>query len=156
MKICFLVVLLITSTNSIAELNKWVDSKGRIHYSDTPPPPDVSATKLKTSSEIKDTSNSINADGSSPSELESIAEREAKLKKSQLEKKSAAEKITKDKAYNDALSANCERAKANLRVLEEGLRLVEVDSNGEQTFMSDESRKRKLSENQADINKYCK
>ena len=156
MKICFFIALLIISTNSIAELNKWVDSKGRIHYSDTPPPPDVSATKIKTSSEVKDTSISNNADDSSPSVPESLAEQEAKLKKSQLEKKSAAEKTAKEKAYNDALSANCERVKANLRVLEEGLRLVEVDANGEQTFMSDENRKRKLSENQADINKYCK
>ena len=43
----FLIVLLILCTNNtFAALNKWVDEKGKVHYSDQPPPVNVQKTTL--------------------------------------------------------------------------------------------------------------
>ena len=47
MKIIFLVVALaVFSFNANADIYKWVDANGKVHYSNTPPP-DVKGTKVK-------------------------------------------------------------------------------------------------------------
>ena len=33
-----LILLMLASANSFAEVNKWIDDQGRVHYSDQPPP----------------------------------------------------------------------------------------------------------------------
>lgn len=43
----YLVILLVLFTgNAFAVLNKWVDEKGNVHYSDQPPPANVKKTTL--------------------------------------------------------------------------------------------------------------
>jgi Domain of unknown function (DUF4124) len=42
----FVIALLVLSLSVAADIYKWVDSNGKIHYSNTPPP-DVKGTKVK-------------------------------------------------------------------------------------------------------------
>jgi hypothetical protein len=48
MKLSLAICLLLTSFNSHAALNKWVDADGKVHYSDTPPT-DVKVKTLRSS-----------------------------------------------------------------------------------------------------------
>lgn len=44
----YLVILLVLSTSNVfAALNKWVDEKGNVHYSDQTPPANVKKTTLR-------------------------------------------------------------------------------------------------------------
>lgn len=151
-----LILLILSSTGASAALNKWVDANGQVHYSDLPPPNDVEATKLRSSSGIEDPANRNDTAASAPAAPKSMAEREAELKKAQQEKKAAAEKSAKDQANAEAIKASCAATKQYLRTLQDGIRMVTVDANGERSYMDDEQRQQNITKVQQDINRDCK
>jgi hypothetical protein len=153
MKTFLLLFLILASPNGYAALNKWVDSEGRVHYSDIPPPPEIKATKLPgaTSGEISPAPNETDA-----TESQSIAEREAELKKAQQDKKAAEEKSAKDLAYAESLKESCAAARKNLMVLNDGRRIAELDDKGETVYMGDDQRQKNVAKTEQDIAKYCK
>lgn len=154
---CFLILLLLISENSFAELNKWVDESGKVHYSDQPPPTTVKAKTLRsTSGSAAITSASGVAAASAPAAPKTIAEREAELKKAQKEKKEAADKAAKEQSDADANKANCNAAQQNLRTLQSGVRMMEIDAKGERSFMGDEQRQQRITKAQQDISTFCK
>lgn len=46
MKKHLVVILFLSMSSAYAALNKWVDEKGKVHYSDLPPPANVQKTTL--------------------------------------------------------------------------------------------------------------
>ena len=158
MKQFLLIIFVMLSTSANAALNKWIDSEGRVHYSDTPPA-DAKVIKLRSSSGIKvspqqkETGEKETAGSPAP---KTIAEREAELKKVQQEKQADAEKVAKEKAHSDALKASCEAAQQSLRVLQEDIRLLEIDASGERSYMNDERRQENIAKAQKDVSSYCK
>jgi len=157
-----LVILMLVSANAFPSLIKWVDADGQVHYSDVPPPPDA-RTKILRSTSNKSGTDSTNdttpaespAAGSS-GEPKSAVEREAELKKAQQEKKEAAEKAAKEQAKTDEKKAYCDSLNQNLRTLQQGVRIVEVDAKGERSFLEDEQRQQRIAKVQQDISTNCK
>ena len=145
-----LLLLILTSTNAFAEINKWVDSNGKVHYSDQPPPPDV---KPKTLRSFSDTQDSASSSVAAP---KTIAEREAEMKKAQKTKKEADDKASQKKAIADAQQASCNIAQQNLRALQDGIRMVEIDAKGERSFLDDQQREQGIAKAEKDISNYCK
>jgi hypothetical protein len=85
-----------------------------------------------------------------------IAEREADLKKAQKEKKEAADKATQKQSAADAMQASCNGAKQNMRALQDGQRMVEIDAKGEHSYIDDKQREQRIAKTQKDIDAYCK
>ena len=151
MKKYLLFLLLLTSTCAFAGITKWVDSDGRVHYSDQPPPPN---TQPKTLRSDDDTQVSQNASGVAAPKT--IAEREADLKKAQIAKKEAADKAAQQQAVAAAQQANCASAKENLRILQDGTRIRVIDANGQPSYIDDNERAQRIEKVQNDVNTYCK
>ncbi|MDO8263948.1 MAG: DUF4124 domain-containing protein [Gallionella sp.] len=152
-----LIFLMLLSANAFSALNKWVDASGQVHYSDIPPPPDENTKTLRTTSTITGSRNKGDSTASSaPAAPKTIAEREVELKKAQQAKKEAADKSAKKQADAEANKAYCATLQKNLRALQEGLRMVELDANGNQFFMDDEQRQQRIAKVQQDINTNCK
>lgn len=155
MKTLLLLLLIIASPNGYAALNKWVDSEGRVHYSDIPPPPEIKATKLHgTASE--EVSSGQNDASTENTDSQNIAQREAELKKAQQDKKAAQEKSAKDLAYTESLKESCTAARKNMMILKDGRRIAELDDKGETVFMEDDQRQKNIEKTEQDIAKYCK
>jgi len=146
-----LILLILASTNAFAAISKWVDAQGQIHYSDQPPPAD---TKAKTLRSVSDTEAAVGTSGVTAPKT--IAEREAELKKAQKAQKEAADKAAKKQANEEAIKANCATAQQSLRTLQEGIRMVQVDPNGERYYMDDAQRQQRIAQTQKDIDTYCK
>ncbi len=143
-----LIIFMLASTDALADINKWVDAQGQVHYSDQPPPPSVQPRTLRT--------DSADAAGSGIAETDTVAERTAKSKRAELEKQAAA-KITEQKlASEKALKVNCENAQQNLRTLQSGVRMVEIGANGEQSYINDAQRQQRIAKAQQDISVNCK
>jgi len=157
MKKFLLILLMLVSANAIAELNKWVDADGKVHYSDQPPPANVKAKTLRVTS---DTAAPMSASGvaaaSAPAAPKTIAEREAELKKAQQAKKEAADKTAKEQAKMEAEKSACTLAQQNLRALQDGMRMVEIDAKGERSYLDDEQRRQRTEKAQQDVKTYCK
>ena len=147
-----LTILILTSTNTFAAINKWVDDQGHVHYSDQPPPSNAKAETLRSTSG----SDGNTAAASAPAAPKTIAEREAELKKSQKAKQEAANKALQKQASEDAKKASCATSQQNLRTLQQGIRMVEVDANGERSYMDDKQRQERIAKAQQDVSTYCK
>lgn len=144
MKSSLLFILLLSTTNAFPASYKWVDENNRTHYSEQPPP-NIKAKVLTSVS-----------GGSNAAAPKTLAERAAELDKAKLTKKDNAEKAAQKQAYADALKANCDGAQRNLAALKDGIRLVEVDANGERSYLTDDQRQQKMAKAQQDIQANCK
>ncbi|NOU00411.1 MAG: DUF4124 domain-containing protein [Gallionella sp.] len=149
MKSSLLLLLLLCSTNAFPASYKWVDENNRTHYSEQPPP-NIKA-KVLTS-----VSGGNNAAASSPAAPKSIAERAAELDKAKQAKKEIADKMAQKQAADDVLKINCDNAKRNLASLQDGIRLVEIDANGERSYLNDEQRQQRTTKAQQDVKENCR
>jgi hypothetical protein len=145
------ILLMLSASGAFAALNKWVDEDGKVHYSDQPPPANVKSEVLRSTTGTPEP-----AAASEPAAAKTIVEREAELKKAQQAKKEAADKAALEQKEEEAMKANCLAYQQNLRALEEGMRLVDVDASGERSYVDDEERQRRIAKAQEGIAKWCK
>ncbi len=152
-----LLFLVLVSANAFPALTKWVDADGQVHYSDVPPPPNANAKILRSTSSTTDSKSSEDSTAASaPAAQKTIAEREAELKKAQQAKKEADEKAAKKQAETETKKAYCDTLQHNLRTLEEGVRIMDVDANGNRSFLEDEQRQQRIAKAKQDISANCK
>jgi len=145
-----LILLMLATTNTFAAISKWVDDQGRVHYSDLPPPPGTQQNILREESNTQDSASS------SPSDVKTIADREADLKKEKAGKQAEADKAAQKKAAEDARKASCDSARENLRTLQSGVRVMTVNANGEKSYMDDKERQQRIDQANKAISDYCK
>ena len=143
------IFLLLTSINSHAALNKWVDADGKVHYSDTAPS-DVEVKKLR-SSVAPDIATAV----SGVAAPKTLAEREAEWKKSQKSKEEATQKAAREQEAALVKQKNCDGARGNLATYENSPRMVQYDAKGERTYLDDAARAQKTEEARKAIGTYC-
>ena len=160
---CLLILLLLASANTFAEVNKWVDSKGQVHFSDLPPPPDAQISFPAKSKTPRPESYGEEAGGkndpapaSTPAAPKTIMEREADMKKAKKEKQEAADKDAQKQAKEEIMKSNCSGAQQNLRTLQSGVRIAEIDASGERSFLDDGQLQQRIAKAQQAVNSYCK
>ncbi|TNC99818.1 MAG: hypothetical protein FD121_44 [Gallionellaceae bacterium] len=143
-----LAALALLSFNVQAGLNKWVDTAGNVHYSDAPP------QNVKTQS-VPNIAGTGQAAAPATYSSKSYVEREAELKKSKQEKSEANEKKAQQEAQAEERKRNCTAAQQNLRMLEEGTRIVTYDANGEKVYLDDAGREQRLNDARKAISNNC-
>jgi hypothetical protein len=144
-----LISLFLLSSPTHAALNKWVDEKGAVHYSDTVPADVRKADVVHT---LTGKGQGVAPVTNSP---KTVAEREVELKKASKEKEdTAAKKEQEDKRAADR-AQNCVAAQQNLRALEEGGRIVTYDAKGERTFLDDSTREQRINEARTTVSAMC-
>jgi len=152
-----LILLMLASTNTFAAISKWVDAQGRVHYSDQPPPPEAKAETLHSASDSEGTAGISGVTATSaPAAPKTIAEREAELKKAQQAKQAAADQAAQKQTAADAVKASCANAQQNLRTLQSGVRMVEIDAKGERSYIDDTQRQQRIEKAQQEISNLCK
>jgi len=157
MKKILLILSILASASAFAGLNKWVDADGKVHYSDQPPPANVEATVLRSTTGAAAPAAAGDAAASGvPATPKTFAEREAELKKAQQARQEAAAKAAKEQADAAAKMESCTAARKNLSMLEEGMRMVEINDKGERYYLNDEQRQQRIAKAQQDVSTYCK
>jgi hypothetical protein len=143
---------------------KWRDANGIVQFSDQPPPHSVPDKDIMSRpvpqrvpvTVLADASASApEAGGSAPARAD--AELEARKKKLQADKAAAdADRKQADKARVDALKAdNCKRAKAQLAMLESGVRVARPNDKGEREFLDDKARAEEVNRSRAAVTANC-
>lgn len=150
MKVAILVLLALFSASVCASPSKWVDSQGKVHYSDNPPKNDPKVEQLQ----IRDT---ISTQPSADSNYapRSTAEMEADLKRSKDARSATEKKEEQARAQAQAKQINCANARANLSLLQQGGRLYKMDANGERAYMDDTQRQQQTDAAQSKVSEYC-
>ena len=149
MKLSLAICLLFTTFNSQAALNKWVDAQGKVHYSDSRPA-DAKTTTIKS---LASPESITPASGTAAPKT--ISERALELKKSNLEKDKAEQRVAVDKENQLIKQKNCESSRSNLAALEHSTRLVTYNSAGERSFLDENSRSQRIEEANKAVSTYC-
>ncbi|USX29404.1 DUF4124 domain-containing protein [Oxalobacteraceae bacterium OTU3CINTB1] len=135
----------------------WIDDKGVKQLSDRPPPPSVPAKRiLKAPGKPLFNPNAepapADADGAAGSPAESgaanagprpaptLAARNEAFNKRRADAAAAERKAADDVRQKADIAANCDLARQNQRMLEDGVRMANVDKNGERGIMGDQER----------------
>jgi Domain of unknown function (DUF4124) len=130
---------------------KWRDKSGRVQYSDLPPPPSVSEQEIlqKPNGAQRQAAPAtpVAAASGAASAASGVATLAPKTVEPELEakrRKVEEEKAAKDKAEEQRVAAakadNCGRAKAQLRTLDDGIRIARTNANGEREILDDKGR----------------
>lgn len=141
------IIIIISSLSysmmSIAQVYKWTDADGTTHYTQTPPPKDIEAIKIKSPP---------------PVDTESANE-ELRLKKKRLDKTREqrlkhAEKREKEEQEKKLADQNCQRARARLATYQKP-RVNLVDEAGNYTKITEEERLSELTKSKDLVDEHC-
>jgi hypothetical protein len=157
---CFAGAVLLASCSITMAQYIWIDDKGLKQLSDRPPPPSVPVQRIlkapgkpqfnpnaapaqadaATPSLAADASSAAPFAEASTGPAPTVAQRNDAFNKRRADA-AAAERKTADDAQQKAdAAANCEAARQNQRALDQGMRLANIDKNGERAIMSDQER----------------
>ncbi len=139
------VVLALLSWTVKAEIYKWVDEQGRVHYGDkavdNSEPMNVPSEKKQSSS-------------ASPEDRKERRQRLLQaFEEDRAARKQQAEEVRQKKAK---LSRQCVVAKDQLRGMQRSNRLYDLDKSGNRVYLSDEQRRNATARLSAEIKKHCK
>lgn len=147
MKIAIAVALLITAVPASAQMLKCVSKDGKVEYATQCPP----GTKEQQTG-IRNEPGKITA----PPQ-KSAAEREAEYKKRKAEGVEDKKKAEQKAAETAVTREQCDNARANLRGLQEGQRVVRLDpKTGERIFVQDDERPAEIARAQKAVDANCK
>jgi len=142
---CLAFILFIFTANSSADVYKWIDKDGQVHYSQqlppgqqadlvkTPPPPAIDPAKAQ-------------------QEVDTLIEQQNAEEQVREEKNIQAKK---EREIANQLEKNCQAAKKNLQAYEDnpGRRLM--DSDGNVTRPTEEQRQQKIRESEQKVQQFC-
>lgn len=148
----FLFVLLsLTLASAVsAEMYRWVDSQGRVHYSDEPPPAGAKSSKT-----VAPPPPSYMPSGEG-AKSKTWQEKEMEFRQRKSAQSEAQAKKDKEEADAKQKKQNCESARANLRTLESEQRVTTTTEAGERTFMDDAARAKAIAEARKTVDTWCK
>jgi Domain of unknown function (DUF4124) len=131
------------------QLYKWVDSNGRVQYSDRKPPDGKQVQEVHGSvSSIG--SQGGGAGGKSPTELDKD------FQKRHQEQAEAQQKQQQAAAEQKLRSESCDAARRNLAALQSGVRIQRYNENGEISYLDDASRPQEIARTQQLVQQNCK
>ena len=146
-KAFFLALLCLALAGTAEAQWKWRDAKGKLQYSDLPPPPGTPDKDVlqRPASAVRnivvvpmDATSSDPASAPAPrpaASAPSKAEQEASARQKQEQDREAAKQKDEERRLAERKRENCSRAQANLRDLQSGTRLTRTNDRGERVFM---------------------
>jgi hypothetical protein len=132
-----------------AQLYKWVDSNGRVQYSDRKP------SDGKQSQEVKSTVSAVGSQSGGASG-KSLSEQNKEFEKRRKEQAEGQQKQQQASAEQKRNTENCDAARRNLAALESGQRIARYDLKGEKTYMDDSQRAAETQRSRQQIEESCK
>lgn len=155
------IVLLSSLCMPAAAQWKWRDKNGQTQYSDLPPPPgtpEASVLQRPTGARLRSVpppeGEAAASAPSLPAPKTVEPELEAKLRKAEQEK--AAKSKAEDEKIAAQKAENCSRARSQLRVIDDGLRVARINEKGEREVLDDKGRAEEGNRARAVIASDCK
>jgi hypothetical protein len=143
-----------------AELYKWTDENGKVHYSDQPPPANVKKSETITAPkpQVAAPPPAATAPGAKPATggPKTAAEQEMEFRKRRLEAAEAEAKAQKDAQAAAEKKRTCDQATAQVTALERGGRVTTPGPNGEQNYLNDQEIASALAEARKAQATWCK
>jgi len=136
----------VTASPPAAAQWKWRDRAGQTQYSDRPPPPGTPEADIlqwppalrRAAAPAASAASAASAATPPPGPKPGEPELEARRRRA--EQDEAARRKADDERQAAARADNCNRARSQLRALDEGLRMARVNDSGEREILDDDAR----------------
>ncbi|HLB30361.1 MAG TPA: DUF4124 domain-containing protein [Gammaproteobacteria bacterium] len=130
--------------SAAAEVYKWKDEDGNVHYSASPPPGEIDSEPVDTTE-----------GGASAEALKRINVLRQQLNKSDQRQAKEAEVRQKKQDFQQIKEENCAKSRDKLITLQQARRLRAVDESGNVTRATAEEHKARIKAAEANIEKWC-
>lgn len=133
-----------------AEIYKWTDEEGGMHFSDKPPGKDAPQYQLRKP-----------VSPENPSSPRALSEAERRAKQRKLMESLEADRLEKEQAVakqkqQQAISArNCQYARAELRASKDANLIYDYDSKGNKIYLREVQKQNYLKSKYAAVRKWC-
>jgi hypothetical protein len=138
------ILVLCAALPASAQMYKWVDSNGKVQYSDSPPPGNVKTERLRNppgpagAGDTGDSEGSEQKKDAAKAGPKTSADLEFDFRKRRVDAAKAQAEADKKAADARAKEESCNRARAALSGLETGGRQVRFNDKGERVFLDDD------------------
>lgn len=128
-----------------AELYKWTDAQGKVHYTDQPPAANAQTLKGTSTGQAQTTSQAT----------QSLEAKDQEYKKRKKELDEARAKADKEAEQARIKRENCTKARNNLNNLQNSPRVYTTNAAGQRVYMDDTSRASALASSQKAVSENC-
>jgi hypothetical protein len=129
-----------------ADLYKWTDGEGKVHYSDQPPAVSTQTIKTPHAGQAETTTQAT----------QSLNDQNQAFQKRREEAEQARLKSEKEAGQARIQRENCAKARNNLVTLQNAPRIYTTNAAGQRTYMDDAARADALANTQKAISESCK
>lgn len=148
---------LVSSTPLLAQINKCVDASGKTFYSQSPCPPGVKSSTVKTAPPPANPPAAGPAAAAAKSTgPKSAAEQEIEFRKRRTEQAEAAKKDQEKSNEASQREENCRNARGTLASLEAGGRQTRFNDKGERYILDEAQTARELERARQAVDQWCK
>lgn len=136
------------SAHAHADLYKWTDAQGKVHYTDQPPTLNSQTIKPSSAGQAETTSKA----------KQSLDARDQAYQKRSKEAKDARDKAEKEAEQTRIARENCDKARKNLSTLQNAStpRIYTTNAAGQRVYMDDSARETALASSQKSVTQFCK
>ena len=152
-KLLLLLLIPFLTSNAFAGVYKWVDSSGKVQYSDQPPTNNSKTKQLKVETSPPVTQSTA---GEKAPVAKSAADKEIEFRKRRVESEETQKKQDKQANETKQKQENCINARGQLRSMQESGRIVKYDENGEKAYLDDAGRQQAIEKAQKEVDIWCK
>jgi hypothetical protein len=143
------VITVLLQSPVFADIYKWIDDSGEVHYTQTPPPGGIAAQNIQGAPPHAEPTQAIDGEQQKlQQQLDAFEERRAEQQKQE-----ELENLGKEVDKID--QENCHAAQTNLANLQQGGIKRYLTPDGEVIRLTEEDREQRLSEAQEQVKKYC-
>jgi hypothetical protein len=164
-RITLLAVALMFAATASAQMYRWVDKDGHVHYTAQPPPPGIQSRTLGTpppaSSSPAEDAEGNEAGGKEPEAKDAPkgpltpVQQEQEFRKRQLEAQKAHAKEAQAAKEAETKRENCSRARETLATFESGVRISRSNAQGERYYLDDAARDRETEAARKAVSDWC-
>lgn len=139
---------LVFAIHAHAELYKWTDAQGKVHYTDQPPTLNSQTVKHSTAGQAETTTKAT----------QSLDAKEQDYQKRRKEAEDARAKAEKEAEKARIARENCDKARKNLSTLQNAdtPRVYTTNAAGQRTYMDDSARASAIADSQKSVSEFCK
>ncbi len=173
-RIFFALAVLLATATVAAQVYRWVDKDGKVHFSDQPPPNEAKgvtakkidarpasgnvATSPPSSAAAKDGKVDPKAPpkDAKPDSQKTLAEKAKDFEKRREEEAKAAKTAEEQAKVDESNKERCMQAQRYLRDLESGRPIATSNAKGEREMMDDATRAAEMGRARAGVSEFCK
>lgn len=139
---------LVFAAHAHAELYKWSDAQGKVHYTDQPPTLNSQTVKPSTAGQAETTNKAT----------QSLDAKDQAYQKRRKEAEDARAKAEKEADQARIARENCEKARKNLSTLQNtnAPRVYTTNAAGQRIYMDDSARANALANSHKSVSEFCK